>query len=76
MKTFKIVCNACGRGFEAGDKDTVHSMARLHARAGEHQMPVDFKFLAMESYTLVVEDSTQEGGNFDEPLPGTGQTAS
>ena len=56
MKQFKIVCNVCGRGFEDWDRDTVHAMARVHAREQGYRLPAHFKFVALETYTLVVED--------------------
>ena len=50
MKTFKVQCVACSKGFEHSDRETAYEMARLHVNAEGH---FSFRFVALEMYTIV-----------------------
>ena len=65
MKTNKVECTtlectACNRGSEAGSREAVINMAKLHARTEGHPMPTNFRFIALEIFILVISHAKAE----------------
>ena len=69
MHTIKIECITCGKGYSGETEEQVFEIARLHAQNSTHPTPVKYRFVSLETFTLVVDSEEPDSENPDSENP-------
>ena len=67
MLNCSVQCIDCNKTYKGTTYKSASGMAKLHASEPGHPLPAKFRFVALETFTLVIEASDLDATEDDNP---------